>query len=848
MPKPPKGGEIAVQKGLRLLRQARERGEKLSYRRAAFLSGCDRSTLNMRDRGIRQSAQVVNYNKTLLTLQSEKELVRFILWKDKWGFPVTYDVILEKALQQARIRNPTLRTIGKKWVQRFLKRHPEIKRRLSAQLDRDRMKAGDKEVLRDFFMKWQEVIERFGILPEHIYNWDEKGVMLGITGCEWVLGARNKRESYAVQDGNRESVTVIECGRGGFRSLLDSEGNAPASQHLNVATPPHLLPPYIISAGDTYTAANFKYLVENQYNDPTILAGAAFRKSPKGYTDNKIGFDYVRFFDKHTRGSTDNGRIHRLALVDGHSSHLTLEIIEYCMQAHVNIHIICLPAHSTHILQPMDVGVFGPLTRAYKKEVSTWCRDPTNGRMSFAAFLLLYHQARNSAITNHNIQKAFEATGLIPINPRIVLDSRKVRQDAQQQAEIQLAIETADFHPMKPLDPQNLPATPRANDTLEKIRQIGRHHATQAHVKEEKLSLSETVVQLSALLETAVKSAQTAMAEAQLYKDELEVLRNREKPMQAPVISKRSRKWAEEITTEKVLEDRRQDLASLAQEQEAKLLRAEEKRQNALKRAEEEEAKRQRAIIRAQEKIQRSIAEAERKEILRLKKERIAAEKLLKESRKSVAIQNPTNQRRIKSNEAPVAIPKTPENLSAPIDSLLASMSGMSISQVPPSSFLPGDWDGFIPTNLFGTPIETPKLVAQQKKMASVSFTPQPKTQIFHREDAPILVAGPSCVLQPGRSRGQSTKQKSSLKSIPTTTKKGRKIDEARQVKRGVTRATAGQTIVRSDAVARMDGTVVDMPVLGTRVAEVPRVLTRTRAGRVTKLPSKLAGYDLGKG
>ncbi|RPA71171.1 DDE-domain-containing protein, partial [Ascobolus immersus RN42] len=272
------------------------------------------------------------------------------------------------------------------------------------------MKAGDRDVLRDFFRKWQEVIEEFHITPEHIYNWDEKGVMIGLTGREWVLAARDRKEAYAIQDGNRESVTVIEC----------------ASQ-ANISAFPHILPPYIISAGNTYTAANFRYLVETEYGDANILKGAVFRKSKNGYTDNKIGFDYIKWFDLQTREFADNGRIHRLALVDGHSSHLTLEIIEYCMQPHVNIHIVCLPAHSTHILQPMDVGIFGPLSRAYKKEVSAWCRDRTNGRMSFASFLLCYHRARETAITNRNVQKAFEATGLLPLNPRVVLDSRKVR-------------------------------------------------------------------------------------------------------------------------------------------------------------------------------------------------------------------------------------------------------------------------------------------------------------------------------------------------------------------------------------------------------------------------------------
>lgn len=60
MPKPPKGNEVAVQKGLQLLREARERGEKLSYQKAAIRAGCHKTTLNFQDRGVRESLPTVN--------------------------------------------------------------------------------------------------------------------------------------------------------------------------------------------------------------------------------------------------------------------------------------------------------------------------------------------------------------------------------------------------------------------------------------------------------------------------------------------------------------------------------------------------------------------------------------------------------------------------------------------------------------------------------------------------------------------------------------------------------------------------------------------------------------------
>ena len=38
---------------------------------------------------------------------------------------------------------------------------------------------------------------------------------------------------------------------------------------------------------------------------------------------------------------------------DGHATHISIEL------AHANnVHLLCLPAHTTHILQPLDVNVF----------------------------------------------------------------------------------------------------------------------------------------------------------------------------------------------------------------------------------------------------------------------------------------------------------------------------------------------------------------------------------------------------------------------------------------------------------------------------------------------------------
>ena len=54
-------------------------------------------------------------------------------------------------------------------------------------------------------------------------------------------------------------------------------------------------------------------------------------------------------------------------ILDGYGSHLTPKFDEICERN--NIIPICMPAHSSHLLQPLDIGCFAVLKRAYSQMV-----------------------------------------------------------------------------------------------------------------------------------------------------------------------------------------------------------------------------------------------------------------------------------------------------------------------------------------------------------------------------------------------------------------------------------------------------------------------------------------------
>ena len=54
-----------------------------------------------------------------------------------------------------------------------------------------------------------------------------------------------------------------------------------------------------------------------------------------------------------------------LLILDGHASHVSIEAIEFARSN--DIHMLYIPAHTTHILQPLDVGVFKSFKSFYAK-------------------------------------------------------------------------------------------------------------------------------------------------------------------------------------------------------------------------------------------------------------------------------------------------------------------------------------------------------------------------------------------------------------------------------------------------------------------------------------------------
>jgi len=81
-----------------------------------------------------------------------------------------------------------------------------------------------------------------------------------------------------------------------------------------------------------------------------VVPGTLFSHSENSWINSDI---YLKWFEFLIKSIPPTRPV--LLIQDGHASHMSIKLIDL---VHSNdIHLLCLPAHTTHILQPLDVHI-----------------------------------------------------------------------------------------------------------------------------------------------------------------------------------------------------------------------------------------------------------------------------------------------------------------------------------------------------------------------------------------------------------------------------------------------------------------------------------------------------------
>ncbi|KAL5499174.1 hypothetical protein ACEPAH_1692 [Sanghuangporus vaninii] len=279
-------------------------------------------------------------------------------------------------------------SLGDTWFRKFLERNPNVKLLWTTPLESCRAQALNRFTVSSYFDLLSEIIRKYNISPSNIYNMDEKGLQLGIGKRLHVLVDRNQKSVQKLENGNKELVTVVEC--------ICADGTA--------------LKPLFIMKGMRTSPS---WTLDNPIQ-------ASIASSPNGWTDMELGSLWLeKLFEPQSKLRCSSEDDVRLLILDGHNSHYSLSFLG--LAERFKIFILCLPPHTTHALQPCDVGVFGPLSTHYKMEVSATARQ--NIHISKQNVISVYGRAWQKAFTKETIQAAFRKCGIHPLNPSAVPDS-----------------------------------------------------------------------------------------------------------------------------------------------------------------------------------------------------------------------------------------------------------------------------------------------------------------------------------------------------------------------------------------------------------------------------------------
>ena len=150
---------------------------------------------------------------------------------------------------------------------------------------------------------------------------------------------KSRRILGASQDGSREFISLI--------AAICIDGS-----HI---------PPALIYKGKSHDLQD-TWLDDFDHSKET----AYFASSEKGWSSDTLGIHWLQHvFDRATREKA--GRNRRLLIVDGHNSHINLKFIDYADRNRILLAV--LPPHSTHRLQPLDVGL---VTIVHRRRLLTY--------------------------------------------------------------------------------------------------------------------------------------------------------------------------------------------------------------------------------------------------------------------------------------------------------------------------------------------------------------------------------------------------------------------------------------------------------------------------------------------
>ena len=268
-------------------------------------------------------------------------------------------------------------------------------------LEKERSENATRGNIRDWFSKIGSLIDMTRFKMGMVGNMDE--TMCNFKGRSIVFGKKDNRTAVTVDDQGREHITILQT---------------------------------ILNNGDTFTPMYVLPLKKvPTYLDDQIKKGRLFLAGQKsGWIDDDSFCDYIEKFGTWLHRERHGYKANEpfLMFSDSHGSRKDFDLLKFCKINHITL--VTFYSHTTHILQPLDVGVFAIFKKFFRQEkrqlrdteITFEGEDGTETASRRVKNILASIEALHLSTSPRRIESAFKYSGLSPWDVEMALRNPRI--------------------------------------------------------------------------------------------------------------------------------------------------------------------------------------------------------------------------------------------------------------------------------------------------------------------------------------------------------------------------------------------------------------------------------------